>query len=107
MNNSYHPAGDGLVECFNRSLLATDAFMRMYKMTGNNIFLGVLQYVYRTAVHASTGVSLFEFMFGRCAYKHSLISKVAHDATSYQHQLQAKLSQLMDSAEVHNTQASS
>ena len=46
-------------------------------------------------------------MFGRCAYKPSIISKVAHDATSYQHQLQAKLSQLMDSVKAHNIQASS
>ena len=43
-------------------------------------------------------------MFGRCAHKPPLPSKVAHDVTSYQHQLR---SQLMDFVETHNTQASS
>ena len=52
-------------------------------------------------------VSPSQFMFGRCAHRHLLPSKVAHDVTSYLHQLQANLLQLMDFGEAHNTQASS
>ena len=59
-------------------------------------YLPLVLYAYRTAIHTSTGVSPFELMFGRCAHKPPLPSKVAHDVTSYQHQLQAKLSQLME-----------
>ena len=103
---AYHPAGDGLVERFNRSLLQ---MLRAYVLHQNDWeqYLPLVLYAYRTAVHTSTGVSPFELMFGRCAHKPSLPSKVAHDVTSYQHQLQAKLSQLMDFVEAHNTQASS
>jgi len=69
-------------------------------------YLPLVLYAYRTAIHTSTGVSPFELMYGRCAHKPPILSKVAHDVTSYQHQLQAKLSQLMDFVEAHNTQAS-
>ena len=67
-------------------------------------YLPLVLYAYRTAVHTSTGVSPFELMY---AHKPPLPSKVAYDVTSYQHQLQAKLSQLMDFVEAHNTQARS
>ena len=70
-------------------------------------YLSLVLYAYRTAVHTSTGVSPFELMFARSAHKPSLSSKVANDGTSYQHQLQAKLSEMMDFVEAHNTQASS
>ena len=68
-------------------------------------YLHLVLYAYHTTVHTSTDVSPFEFMFRRCAHKPSFISKVAHDVPSYQHQLQVKLSQLMDFVEPHNTQA--
>ena len=88
---AYHPAGDGLVERFNRSLLQ---MLRAYVLHQNDWeeYLPLVLYAYRTAIHTSTGVSPFEFMFGRNAHKPPLPSKVAHDVTSYQHQLQAKLS---------------
>lgn len=70
-------------------------------------YLPLVVYAYRMAVHTLTGVSPFKLMFGRCAHKPPLLSKVAHDVTSCQHQLQAKVSWLMDFVEVHNTQASS
>ena len=102
---AYHPAGDGLVKRFNRSLLQ---MLRTYVFHQNDWeYLPLVLYAYRTTVHASTGVSPFELMFGRCARKPPLSSRVAHDVTSYQHHLQDKLSQLMDFIEVHNTQASS
>ena len=76
----------------------------------NNIdwaqYLPLVLYAYRTAIHTSTGVSPFDLMHGRCAHKPPILSKVALDVTSYPHQLQAKLSQLMDFVEAHNTQAS-
>ena len=102
---AYHPAGDGLVERFNRSLLQ---MLRAYVLdhTDWEQYLPLVLYAYRTAIHASTGVSPFELMLGRCAHKPPILSKVAHDVTSYQHQLQAKLSQLMDFVEAHNIQAS-
>ena len=95
---AYHPAGDGLVRCFNRTLLQ---MLRAYVCNQNDWeqYLPIVLYAYRTAVHSST--SVVELMFGRCAHKPPLSSKVAHDVTSYQHQLQAKLSQLMDFVEVH------
>ena len=103
---AYHLTGDGLVERFNRSLLQ---MLRAYVLHQHDWeqYLPLVLYAYRTAIHTSTGVSPFELMFGRCAHKLLLPSKVAHDVTSYQHQLQAKLPQLMDFVEAHNTQASS
>ena len=68
---AYHPGGDGLVECFNRSLLQ---MLRAYVQQHNDWekYLPFVLYAYRTAVHSSTGVSPFELMFGRCAHKPSL-----------------------------------
>ena len=63
-------------------------------------------YTYRTATHSSTGVSPYELMFGRCAHKPSLHENTAHDVTSYQDQLRAKLAQLYDFVELNNVQAS-
>jgi len=101
---AYHPAGDGLVERFNRSLLQ---MLRAYvDQTDWEQYLPFVLYAYRTAVHRSTGVSPFELMFGRCAHKPPIPSNMAYDATSYQHQLQAKLCKLRDFVETHNSQAS-
>ena len=46
-------------------------------------------------------------MFGRCALKPPLHTNTAHDVTSYQDQLRAKLAQLYDFVELNNVQASS
>jgi len=63
---AYHPAGDGLVERFNRSLLQ---LLRAYVQHHNDWeqYLPLVLYAYRTAAHSSTGVSPFELMYGRCA----------------------------------------
>ena len=87
---AYHPAGDGLVEHFNRSLLQMLCAYVLHQSDWEQ-YLPLVLYAYHTAVHTSTGVSPFELMFGRSAHKPPLSSKVAHDVTSYQHQLQAKL----------------
>ena len=103
---AYHPAGDGLVERFNRSLLQ---MLRAYVQQHNDWeeYLPLVLYAYRTAVHASTGVSPFELMFGRSAHKPPLHTNSAHDVISYQDQLHAKLAQLYDFVELNNVQASS
>ena len=96
-----HPAGDRLVECFNTSLLQV---LRAYVLdyTDWEQYLPIVLYAYWTATHASPGVSPFELMFVRCAHKPLIPSKVAHDVTSYQQQLQGNLSQLMDFVEANN-----
>ena len=103
---AYHPAGDGLVERFNRSLLQ---MLRAYVQQHNDWekYLPLVLYAYRSATHSSTGVSPFELMFGRCALKPPLHTNTAHDVTSYQDQLRAKLAQLYDFVELNNVQASS
>ena len=71
---TYHPAGDGLVERFNRSVLQ---MLRAYVQRHNDWeqYLPLVLYVYRTAVHSSTGVTPFELMFGRCAHKPPIPTK--------------------------------
>ena len=65
---AYHPAGDGLVERFNRSLLQMPrAYVQQHQDWEQ--YLPLVLYAYRTAVHASTGVSPFEMMFGRQGHK--------------------------------------
>ena len=61
---AYHPAGDGLVERFNQFLLQ---MLRAYVQQQHDWepYLPLVLYAYRTAVHAPTGVSPFELMFGR------------------------------------------
>ena len=90
---AYHPAGDGLVEHFNRSLLQ---MLRAYVQQHNDWekYLPLVLYAYRSATHLSTGVSPFELIFGRCALKPPLHTNTAHDVTSYQDQLRAKLATL-------------
>ena len=102
---AYHSAGDGLVERFNRSLLQ---MLRAYVQQHNDWekYLPLVLYAYRTATHSSTGVSPFELMFGHCAHKPPLHENTAHDVTSYQDQLRAKLAQLYDFVELNNVQAS-
>ena len=102
---AYHPAGDGLVERFNRSFLQ---MLRTYVQQQHDWeqYLPLVLYAYRTAVRTSTGISPFELMFGRQGHKPPLPSTTAHDVLSYQCQLCAKLAQLADFIESHNVQAS-
>ena len=61
---AYHPQGDGMVECLNRSLLQ---LLRSYvdKKYDWEQHLPLLLYTYRTASHSSTGVKPFVLMMGR------------------------------------------
>ena len=63
---AYHPAGDGLVERFNRSLLQ---MLRAYVQQHNDWekYLPLVLYAYRTATHSSTGVSPFELVWPLCS----------------------------------------
>ena len=52
---AYHPAGDGLVERFNRSLLQ---MLRAFVNQGDwEQYLPLVLYAYRTVVHSSPGVA--------------------------------------------------
>ena len=103
---AYHPQGDGMVERMNRSLLQ---LLRSYVETQDEWerYLPLVLFAYRTAVHATTGVSPFVLMFGRSPQISDLSTPTAFDSASYQTQLQAKLAELQDFVECHTTQAAS
>ena len=56
--SAYHPQGDGMVECFNRSLLQ---MLRAFvdKNADWERYLPLMLYAYRTAVNSSTGATAF------------------------------------------------
>ena len=60
---SYHPMGDGLVECMNRSVLN---LLQSYcdKEDSWEEHLQTLLFIYRTTKHATTGLSPYEILFG-------------------------------------------
>ena len=101
---AYHSQGDGMVECFNRSLLQ---MLRAYVQDQADweCHLPLVLYAYRTAVHTSTGVSPFELMYGRSPEKSPFPTSNAYDPSSYQSQLQAKLAKLRAFVETHLTEA--
>ena len=103
---AYHPQGDGMVERMSRSLLQ---LLRSYVETQDEWerYLPLVLFAYRTAVHATTGVSPFVLMFGRSPQISDLSTPTAFDSASYQTQLQAKLAELQDFVECHTTQAAS
>ena len=81
-----HPQGDGLVECFNHSLLQ---LLHTYseKESDWEQHLPLVLYAYRNAVHSSTGVSPHMLMFGREPHAPLFDSSFTFDPTSYQHHL--------------------
>jgi len=95
-----------MVERLNRSLLQ---LLRVYVDTQEEWerYLPLVLFAYRTAVHASTGVSPFTLMFGRPPQITDLSIPTAFDSGSYQAQLQAKLAELQDFVESQATQAAS
>jgi len=99
---AYHPQGDGMVEHLNRSLLQ---LLRVYIDTQEEWerYLPLVLFAYRTAVHASTGVSPFTLMFTRPPQITDLSIPTAFDSGSYQAQLQAKLAKLRDFVESQAT----
>ena len=101
---AYHPQGDGMVECFNRSLLQM-LHAYVYDHAEWERYLTFVLFAYRTAVHASTGVSPFEMMFGRPPHQPPLPEITAYDVISYQNQLRSKLAQIADFVEAHMTEA--
>ena len=58
-------------------------------------------FAYRTAVHISTGISLFELMYGRSPLRPPIPEAIGYDVASYQSHLHAKMSQLVDFVEGH------
>ena len=61
---AYHPQGDRMVERFNRSLLQMLRSNVEVKQEWE-VYLPLVLYAYRTAIHSSTGYSPFELIFGR------------------------------------------
>ena len=96
----YHPQGDGMVERFNRSLLQ---LLQTYveKQEDLEQHLPLALYVYRTAMHTSTGMSSFQLMYGRHPQPNTLTSSRGYEATSYQAVLQAKMAELQELVEAH------
>ena len=92
---AYHPQSDGMVECFNRSLLQ---LLRCYVDTEDDWerFLPLVLYAYRTAQHSSTRVTPFQLMFGRSPQSSPFCQSKAFDPNTYSAQLQAKLASLQD-----------
>lgn len=91
-----------MVECFNRTLLQ---MFRTYLQDRADwkALLPLLLFVYRTAVHSTTGVSPFEMMFGRSLHIADFPSVTAFDAGSYHHKLQDQLAELRHFVEAKQT----
>ena len=101
---AYHPQGDGMVERLNRSILQ---MLRTYVETKDEWerHLPMVLYAYRTAVHASTGFSPFQLMYGRAPQFTGFSEPNAFDPTSYQAYLQAKLAEIRDFVETNLVEA--
>lgn len=93
-----------MVERFNRSLLQ---MLRSYvnDQAEWERYLPFVLFAYRTAVHASTGVTPFEMMFGRAPQQPPFPQTTAYDVITYPNYLRSKLAQLTDFVETHMTEA--
>ena len=61
----YHPQSDGLIERFNRSLLAMLSLFVDNNQTNWDTLLPYVMMAYRSSVHASTGFTPYKVLFGR------------------------------------------
>ena len=101
---AYHPQGDGMVECFTRSLLQ---LIRPYmeKEADWEQHLPLVLFAYRSAIDSLTGTSPFLLMLGRKPKVSDLDDGRAYDISSYQQQLQAKLAELQGFLETNLVEA--
>ena len=60
----YHPESDGMVECFNRTLLMMLAMFVGKNRDDLDDLLPAVMMAYRSSVHESTGFSPYRLMFG-------------------------------------------
>ena len=63
--SAYHPATDGMVEHFNQTLKQTLRKLTQKSSDDWDACIPYLMWAYRGTVHASTGYSPFELMYGR------------------------------------------
>ena len=63
--SAYHPATDGMVERFNQTLKQTLRKLTQKSSDDWDACIPYLMWAYRGTVHASTGYSPFELMYGR------------------------------------------
>lgn len=61
----YHPQSDGLIERFNRTLLAMLSLFVEANQSNWDVLLPYVMMAYRSSVHASTGFSPYKVLFGR------------------------------------------
>ena len=103
---AYHPQGDGMVERFNRSLLQ---MLRSYVQVKQEweMYLPLVLYAYRTAIHSSTGYSPFELMYGRPPKPIPFEQLNSFDTASYPSHLQAKLAEMCDFVEANLVESAS
>ena len=60
----YHPRSDGLVECFNRTLLAMLAMFVSQEHDNWDDLLSFMMLAYNTTVHTTTGFTPYRLVFG-------------------------------------------
>ena len=94
----YHPMGDGLVECMNRSLLNL-LHSYVHREGDWEEHIQLLLFVYRTTRHATTGLSPYEVLFGSnppSLQISSLPSSMIPEPSEYSESLKSKLLQLRE-----------
>ena len=72
----YHPRSDGLVECFNRTLLAMLAMFVSQEHDNWDDLLPFMMLAYNTTVHTTTGFTPYRLVFGdECNLPGNLVHK--------------------------------
>ena len=98
---AYHPQGDGMVERFNRSLLQ---LLRSYVETKDDweMYLPLVLFAYRTASHASTGLSPYLLMYGREPKTPPLpVCQSGFEPSTYVAHVQGKLAEMRQFVDDH------